>query len=188
MSAGGRFGWLALLAAAGLLAAPAMAQTPSPYAGVEGREIKALSEAEVEGLLAGAGMGFAKAAELNRYPGPKHVLELADELRLTPEQRAATEESFERMQAKARELGARLVAAERDLDRAFADGAVDAGELRRRTAGIADLEGELRYVHLAAHLETRDLLDDGQVAHYAWLRGYGHGGEHAGGHAGHGDH
>lgn len=27
-------------------------------------------------------MGYAKAAELNRHPGPMHVLELADQLKL----------------------------------------------------------------------------------------------------------
>ncbi|HMB53241.1 MAG TPA: hypothetical protein VKU40_07990 [Thermoanaerobaculia bacterium] len=195
----GRLRGLALVAAAGLLAAPVMAQppshtpshTPSPYAGEEGRDIKALSTAEVDGLLAGAGMGYAKAAELNRHPGPKHVLELADELRLSPEQRTATEAAFERMAAAAKDLGSRLVAAERDLDRAFAAGGLDADELRRRTAAIADLEGELRYVHLAAHLEMRALLDERQVAHYEWLRGYGdgggHGGEHHHGHGGHGE-
>ena len=30
-------------------------------------------------------MGLALAAELNGYPGPLHVIELADSLRLTPE-------------------------------------------------------------------------------------------------------
>ena len=57
----------------------------SPYAGQEKREIKALSQEDVEGYLTGQGMGFAKAAELNQYPGPKHVLELARELRLEKE-------------------------------------------------------------------------------------------------------
>ena len=33
-------------------------------------------------LRAGRGMGLALAAELNGYPGPAHVLELADKLDL----------------------------------------------------------------------------------------------------------
>jgi hypothetical protein len=41
----------------------------SPYAGQEKREIKALSAEDIEGYLTGQGMGFAKAAELNHYPG-----------------------------------------------------------------------------------------------------------------------
>jgi hypothetical protein len=46
------------------------AQAPSPYAGQEQRPIKALSETEMRDLAEGRGMGLAKAAELNSYPGP----------------------------------------------------------------------------------------------------------------------
>ncbi|MGB1816363.1 MAG: hypothetical protein ACPHJ3_13480, partial [Rubripirellula sp.] len=46
----------------------------------ETRVIKSLSSSDIDGLLSGAGMGYAMAAELNRFPGPKHVLELADEM------------------------------------------------------------------------------------------------------------
>src|SRR6187402_2754729 len=59
----------------------------SPYAGQQSHEIKALSEQELRDLLAGAGMGMAKAAELNRHPGPMHALELAGPLALTAQQR-----------------------------------------------------------------------------------------------------
>jgi len=52
------------------------------YAGQETRKIKALSEDQIQGYLAGSGMGLAMAAELNHYPGPKHVLELAEKLQL----------------------------------------------------------------------------------------------------------
>ena len=52
-------------------------EKPSPYAGQQARQVKALSKAEIEGLLAGRGLGYAKAAELNHYPGPRHVLDLA---------------------------------------------------------------------------------------------------------------
>ena len=61
---------------------PAMADVSS-YAGQEMRAIKSLSPQEVADLLAGRGMGLAKAAELNHYPGPRHVLDLARELDLT---------------------------------------------------------------------------------------------------------
>ena len=52
----------------------------SPYAGEEAREIKALSTAETKSYLSGEGMGLAKAAELNGYPGPSHVLALGADL------------------------------------------------------------------------------------------------------------
>ncbi|HEY0442316.1 MAG TPA: hypothetical protein VGD36_19780, partial [Xanthobacteraceae bacterium] len=51
------------------LAAPAAAQTQQPYAGLEARPVKALSE-QIADLRAGRGMGLALAAELNGYPGP----------------------------------------------------------------------------------------------------------------------
>src|SRR3954453_5821878 len=57
----------------------AAAQT-GPYAGMESRPIKTLSTTEIADYLSGKGMGFARAAELNHYPGPAHVLALASEL------------------------------------------------------------------------------------------------------------
>ena len=42
--------------------------------------LKGLSIEEVDQYLSGAGMGFAKAAELNHFPGPMHVLELGERL------------------------------------------------------------------------------------------------------------
>ncbi|MBW2146214.1 MAG: hypothetical protein JRI22_04235 [Deltaproteobacteria bacterium] len=53
-----------------------------PYAGGERRSIKALSPELVQDYLNGKGMGLSLAAELNHYPGPAHVLELASELNL----------------------------------------------------------------------------------------------------------
>jgi hypothetical protein len=55
----------------------------TPYAGQQARTIKALSDDEVTALSKGEGMGMAKAAELNGYPGPVHVLALAAQLGLT---------------------------------------------------------------------------------------------------------
>ena len=48
-----------------------------------------LSDEDVQGFLDGRGMGLAKSAELNGHPGPMHVLELAEELKLTAEQRSS---------------------------------------------------------------------------------------------------
>ena len=46
----------------------------SKYAGQEVREIKSLSESDIEELKNGRGWGLAKAAELNGVPGPIHWL------------------------------------------------------------------------------------------------------------------
>jgi hypothetical protein len=59
---------------------------PTPYAGQQGRPIKALPDEDIAALRKGEGMGLAKAAELNGYPGPAHVLTLAARLGLTESQ------------------------------------------------------------------------------------------------------
>ena len=134
--------------------------------------IKALSSEEVEQYLSGAGMGYAKAAELNRHPGPMHVLELADQLKLTAEQRTATAKLMEAHKAEARKIGARLVAAERALDELFRGGAVAGDTLAQAVARTAVLEGEYRLAHLETHRRMRTLLSDAQLARYDALRGY----------------
>lgn len=145
----------------------------SPYAGQHHREIKALSQAEIEGYLDGKGMGLAKAAELNGYPGPRHVLDLADELELTPEQRKQTKGIFEGMHAKAVRLGEMIVEHERRLDGMFSSGEVEDAALQDATRELGNLMAKLRYTHLAAHLEQVAIMDPGQIAEYCRLRGYG---------------
>ncbi len=144
----------------------------SRYAGEQGRAIKALSAQDVEGYLSGQGMGLAKAAELNHYPGPKHVLALADELGLTNAQRARTERIFEKMHAEAVRLGKQILEKEGRLDALFADREADPGGTRRRVREIGALQGDLRFVHLEAHLKMTDLLTEEQVQRYDQLRGY----------------
>ena len=144
-----------------------------PYAGLQDREIRALAPERVAELLAGRGAGYALAAELNHYPGPLHVLQLAGELHLTAEQEQAARASFEAMQAEAKRLGEQLVDLEAELDREFRAGTIGEPELARLTDAIADLDGRLRATHLAAHLRMREILDPAQVARYDQLRGYG---------------
>lgn len=158
-----------------ILSGGALASGGSPYAGEEARKIKALSESQIAGLLAGKGMGYAKAAELNGYPGPAHVLELAKELSLTADQRTKTEAIFAQMEAAAKTLGADLVAAEASLDEALKGKAIDESSLLKFVQKIGDVESRLRAVHLNAHLQQVRVLDDGQISKYLDLRGYQHG-------------
>jgi Spy/CpxP family protein refolding chaperone len=157
----------------------------SPYAGEEARAISSLSAGDVADLLAGKGWGFAKPAELNGYPGPLHVLQLDEKLKLTPEQRAQIQAIFDRMAAGARETGAKFVEAERALDAAFRSAAIDEVTLAERVAAAEALRAELRRIHLAAHLETTPILTPEQRHAYVMLRGYssdpmpGHGQHHA---------
>ncbi len=150
----------------------------SAYADHTNRRIKALSPEEIASLETGAGMGMALAAELNGYPGPKHVLELADDLELTEEQRRQTQAMFETMQAGAIQIGAEIILEEAQLDSLFTAGTITESALEDFIARIAESHGKLRAVHLRTHLTMRALLSDHQAGLYNALRGYG-------GHTGH---
>lgn len=160
-------------------ATPALAQTP--YAGEQTREIKALSAEEIENYRNGEGMGLAKAAELNSYPGPKHVIQLADELHLKPAQLERIEQLYADMKQDAVELGEQIIERERALDAIFAHQKADARSVQNIVRIIGALQADLRFVHLNAHVETRAVLTSEQVAHYDELRGYGEGSD-SGGH------
>jgi Spy/CpxP family protein refolding chaperone len=167
------------------LAFAAETRTLSPYADQRDRAIKALSPEEIDGYLQGKGMGLARAAELNGYPGPRHVLDLADQLGLTDAQRQATDAVFAAMQAEARQKGRELVEQERSLDQLFAERAVSPESLRKSLDRIGVLQGQLRAAHLQAHLQEAAILSAEQNAHYEVLRGYGAAGvpmQHAAGH------
>ena len=159
------------LMAACVLATAAHAQT-SPYAGEQARDIKSLSAQEAADLAAGQGMGLAKAAELNGYPGPAHVLEHADALGLTAQQRGATQALMSAHKSRARVLGLELIAAERALDDAFRTRRIDDAALARLTSDIGRLQAQLREEHLRTHLAQTALLDARQVERYPVLRGY----------------
>lgn len=143
-----------------------------PYAGLEQREIKALSKEQFEDLRAGRGMSLAQAAELNGYPGPRHVLELAQALGLTPDQEALTRVFVEEVQRTASELGVRVIEQERVLDALFAAGTAAPASLASAVSEAALVHGRLRALHLEYHLKMRDALTPRQVARYNELRGY----------------
>lgn len=150
---------------------PAMSPAAS-YAGQEVREIKAMSLEDVQAYLSGKGMGLAKAAELNGYPGPSHVLALSSELGLTPEQRQQTESLFATMEASAIRVGRQLIEEERMLDRLFATVAITPEALQIAINRIAALQASVRMAHLDAHLAQVRVLTSAQTAHYTQLRGY----------------
>ena len=169
------------LAACALFVGPALGQSHShggmeghsPYAGLEKREIKALSDEQMADLRAGRGMALAQAAELNGYPGPLHVLELAEKLDLTAEQRARTQALFEEVRQAAAALGTRVIERERALDALFAQRRATPVSLNSAVSETAALYGELRALHLKYHLHMLDVLTPLQVARYNELRGYG---------------
>src|SRR5690349_16285174 len=148
----------------------------TPYAGMQTRSIKALSEQQVNDLGAGRGMGLALAAELNGYPGPSHVLELADQLKLSAEQKARVRQLFDAMKEEALPLGRKLLAEEASLDSAFASRSITPEALGGATEQIGATQARLRNAHLQYHLKTIQILSADQVKQYSELRGYGSGG------------
>lgn len=146
--------------------------TRSEHADKVGRAIKALAPERVDALLAGEGAGYALPAELNRYPGPRHVLDMAEELGLDDDQARQVTTIFDAMQSRAVELGRQLVSTEEELDGLFRRGAATDAAVRALLERSAELEGQLRFVHIGAHIRTRALLSEAQVARYDELRGY----------------
>ena len=150
---------------------------PTPYAGLQARSIKALSDREASDLKMGRGMGLALAAELNGYPGPSHLLELADRLGLSSDQRASIKQLFDAMKAETVPLGEGLIAKEAELDSAFSKQRVTQTSLTAATAAIGEQQAALRNAHLKYHLLARALLQPSQLSRYTELRGYGDGSE-----------
>jgi hypothetical protein len=119
-------------------------------------------------------MGLARAAELNSYPGPRHVLDAveAGQLHLSADQLSGVKQLFADMSAEAKRLGGVILNEEQTLERAFSEGKIAEADLKTRVSRIASLQGELRLVHLGTHLRTRALLSEDQIQRYNQLRGY----------------
>lgn len=149
-----------------------LAAEQAPYAGEEQRWIKSLSAGEIESLRNGSGMGLAKLAELNHFPGPKHVLEVSGELGLSPSQLASTEALYEEMLGNAVAIGKDILTAESRLEQDFAEKTISAETLESALLEIGALRARLRYVHLEAHLRQERLLTSEQIQKYDELRGY----------------
>ena len=160
------------------LSADATTTPVSPYVGMERRAVKALSEQQIADLKTGRGMGLALAAELNGYPGPLHVLELADALQLTHEQRTRTKALFEAMKIETISIGEGILVEEVSLNRLFAEKVVTQALLDGAAGRIGTAQGALRSAHLRYHLAMVNLLTPAQIAHYAKLRGYVPSGPH----------
>jgi hypothetical protein len=142
------------------------------YKGQDERQIKSLSKSDIEELRAGKGMGLAKAAELNGYPGPVHLLEFKEKIELTDEQTAEITALYAEMKNKAVPLGEELIKLEKKLDDQFAGKSVTEASLSNTLDEIERVKKSLRFVHLATHLRTPKILTKKQVEDYNRLRGY----------------
>jgi hypothetical protein len=146
--------------------------TASPYAGRSSSSVPSLTTQEVDDLLAGRGLGMARAAELNGYPGPRHVLDLQSDLGLDAAIVAKADEIFREMQAAAQPLGATVVQMEKELGELYASRSIEEAMLQPKVDDLAALMGQLRVVHLRAHIRMASLLTTDQIENYQRLRGY----------------
>ncbi len=164
--------WVVVL----VIAAPGAAEDVlvSPYRDQTLTEIRGLSEKEILELREGRGMGLARTAELNGYPGPRHVLDAVREgrLHLRPDQVQTIQRLCDDMSHEAQRLGLMILKEEWALEREFRKGTISAADVHAGVGRIATLQGELRAVHLRTHLETRPVLSEQQIQRYNQLRGY----------------
>jgi len=144
----------------------------TPYAGMQNRAIKSLSDNDINELRRGGGWGLALAAELNGMPGPAHLLELKDKIPLAGDQVDKTQVLLDEMRKAAIPTGERFIAAEKALEAAFASGKVDETSLRRLLADTESARTELRFIHLSQHYKTVQFLTPEQIKRYNILRGY----------------
>jgi hypothetical protein len=144
----------------------------SPYIEQLDSSVRGLSAQEVDDLLNGRGAGYARTAELNNYPGPRHVLDLKQELGLSADQVQQIQAAFEQMQAKAKQVGQEIIQYEARFSAAFANRTISETDLQEQTKALALLYGQLRAIHLEAHLKITPLLSIEQITTYNILRGY----------------
>jgi hypothetical protein len=167
---------LRLLAIAGVIGVEAsygsaLAQQ-QPYAGMESRRIKTLSAQQITDLKDGNGMGLALAGELNGYPGPRHAIDLGEQLHLSADQVAKLNELYAAMKSETMPIGATLIAQERSLNDDFAARTVTLASLEAATQQIGATQASLRAAHLKYHLATAAILTAAQIQRYDELRGY----------------
>jgi len=154
------------MAVAIVLAATSLAGAQHVHDGARGAEphlVAVRCQQQFEQVIAdGRGFGLAFAADQEGYPGPLHVLELKDRLRLDGNQEREMQHMLDAMFAESRPAAARLLAAERRLGALFAGSTADEATVRAAVADVERARTDVRLVHLLTHLKTRDRLTDEQ--------------------------
>jgi len=118
---------------------------------------EACATAFEKNIATGRGFGMAFVADHHGYPGPLHVLELKDLLKLSSEQEAKAQVMMAAVFAESRPKSARLLEDEAKLRQLFASGQADEAAVRAAVAEVEKVRTELRLVHLRAHLKMRDV-------------------------------
>src|SRR4029079_14409865 len=125
----------------------------------------------VSDVGAAGGVALALPANLKGYRGPSHVLELADKLELSAEQRNRVQQLFDSMKAEAVPLGTVLLAQESARDKAWASRSITPESLKSAVEEIGVTQAALRNAHLKYHLQTVQILSADQTKRYSSLRG-----------------
>jgi len=151
--------WLPVLAALLVVSSPvtALAQSTNPP--------------DRDALLKGLGMGLASIAEMNNFPGPKHVLDVKDELLLTRDQVKKIEALERVVSSAAVQKGTDVVQAEDDLEKMLENPTVSEKAVRSKLEEIGKLRADLRFIHLQAHLRMKQILTPEQLKKYSELKG-----------------
>ncbi len=170
----------AMLVAISLVASPAVAQESGEsdgdmggkhqmhgqaedgMQGMGGGMLGGVSAQEKEALLKGAGLGAGMIAMMNGYPGPKHVLEMGDELELTAAQRESIGTIYGKVKAESVKYGTELVEKDEELAALFTSGSVSTDKVEKLSRDIGELQGRVRAAHLNAHVETFEALTPAQ--------------------------
>jgi len=144
----------------------------SKYVDEELRTIKSLSADDIKELRRGGGWGLAKAAELNGVPGPAHILEMEQKIKLTREQKKDIQDIYDKMKVEAQILGEQLIQLEGELNHHFFNRSINPALLEKYIRQIEVVRSNLRIVHLSTHLHTPNILTTEQITLYNKLRGY----------------
>jgi Spy/CpxP family protein refolding chaperone len=123
-----------------------------------------------ESLENSEGAGMGSYADLNGYPGPKHVLDMQDSLNLSEEQLKDVQSIFDAMKESTRSTGEAIIAREVELESLFRSGKATREVVKRVSKEIGALRGELRAAHLVAHIQAKQVLTKDQIATYDSLR------------------
>ncbi len=167
--------WLVGTCMLAMISMPTQAQhvhESSSYAHSRGAEVTSLTDEEVRALRQGEGMGLARAAELNHFPGPRHLLDLASDLELSDAQVRRIRAIHDRMKSQAVAKGEDIIMAEKHLANLFASGDPTAQQMTQVTEHLGAMRGQLQAIHLLAHIEAARELSAGQIREYDKLRGY----------------
>lgn len=141
--------------------------TESAPAPTSGSGMKALDKDDVADYSDGKPMRYARAAELNGFPGPKKALEWAEDLKLTADQKTSLDRIWREEKDSAAGFGKQIVEKEKELDTLFkGNAAPDEAKVMAVVSQIAKLEGDYRAAHLKANVATAKTLTADQILAY----------------------